>query len=245
LRPEQLTSDDVEVEDLPAFLMDPETRKQQIRQNFMGGLYGDPADPAVRQKVARMLEVPFSEELDDAARDVDRARWENRQFAKGLLQETNQAILGAIAQQYDAAMREYEGMVDAGLQVVPNLPPGAPLPDLPQKPPPPIVWIQVRPWENHKAHADEHRAWMKTPEFERVSSENPDIFHAVMWHLGQHEQKLAPPMMPGVPPGMPGQPNNANPSSPSAPPPGAKSPPPSSPIRPGVRPGPANPGAAI
>lgn len=203
LKPEHLTSDDVEVADLAAFLTDPETRKQQIRENYAAGMYGDPADPAVRQRVARMLEIPVDEELDEAAKDVDRAKAENRAFARGELNETNPAIVQRIQEQHQAAIEQYMQAMASLPQAIAEHPqkvaaaialglPPPPEPMEPAPPPPqPIMWKRPRPWENHRAHKETHNAWRKTAEFEELCAAIPMFFDAVEFHVNEHERMEA------------------------------------------------------
>jgi hypothetical protein len=220
LKPEHLTSDDVEIEDLAAFLADPETRKNQIRQNYAAGLYGNPQDPAVRQKVARMLEIPFSEELDEEAKDVARQKWEIRAWARGELDETNPAILQRLQQQYQQA--------ETMAQATPGLPP----------PPPPIMWKRPRTWENHRVHRETLNAWRKTAEFEQLCAEIPMLFEAVEFHESEHARMEAEQMaqaMAQMPPPQ-GPKKQANPE----PPPSARGG-----ISPPSRPRPNQPGPQV
>ncbi len=207
LKPEHLTSDDVVVEDLQAFLTDPETRKQQIRQNFGAMLYGDPRDPVVRQKVARMLDVPFSEELDETARDIERAKWENRAFMRGEFDEKNPAIIQRImaqhaeaVQAFQQAMLQYQQDAQAYPQAVAiAAASGAPPPpeSAPPTPPPaqPIMWKRPRPWEDHRTHIETHNAERKTAEYEKKCQENPLLFDVMEFHVKEHEKMAAEGMM--------------------------------------------------
>jgi hypothetical protein len=197
ITPDQLRSDDVVVANRAAFFMTPEARKRQIQEFHMQGFFGNPADPVVQQKVARLLELPTNEMFAELTKDIDRARRENRALAKGQLNEPNQALVQQMQAEYDAALMQYQQQVAQGAQIEQALP-GAPLPPPPPPPEEPQPWIQPRPYDNHAIHIQEHESWFKTQEFETLCMQIPMLYQVALWHVEQHKKRM-PPMPPGGP----------------------------------------------
>jgi len=113
ISPEQLRSDDVTVENLPAFLMSPEARQQQIEKWFQEGILGDPRDPLVRKKYAELFEFGDTDEFFRyITEDIDMARWENQQFQKLQLNEDDPYILQQIEQEYQAQVIAWQAEVE-------------------------------------------------------------------------------------------------------------------------------------
>lgn len=109
IRPEQIKSDDVTVDNLSTFLMTPEGKQQQMEKVWQMGLLGDMADPVTRKKFADTYQIgDIDSFFEEFTHDQNMAKYENKLFMDGHFNETDPVITSRIQAEYQAAVQAWE-----------------------------------------------------------------------------------------------------------------------------------------
>lgn len=109
IRPEQIKSDDVTVDNLSTFLMTPEAKQQQMEKMMALGVLGDMSDPVVRKKFADTYQIGDIDSFYEGfTADFDMAKYENKLFMNGNFNETDQVIIDRIQAEHQAAIQAWQ-----------------------------------------------------------------------------------------------------------------------------------------
>mgnify|MGYP000964828725 CR=1 FL=1 len=108
IRPEQIKSDDVTVDNLSTFLMTPEAKQQQMEKMLSMGILGDLSDPVVRKKFADTYQIGDIDSFYEGfTADFDMAKYENKLFMEGNFNETDQLIIARIQAEHQQAVQAW------------------------------------------------------------------------------------------------------------------------------------------
>lgn len=141
------------------------------------------------------------EYIIEAVMAEHQAKLQQWQQAKAVFEKAIQAWKTAkdrfdnLNEPYMKAVYEQEELAKQGLPSEhpgePPLDPGQPPLQLDPGPPPPEPepWWRAKPYENHAAHREEHAAFRKTVNYEKLCAENPDLDKAMDFHDMDHVRK--------------------------------------------------------